>query len=75
MTKRELIDDQNSCLNKAADDEPIFVLLGRDAAAYRAVLYWAEQRVSLGINGAGDTKVANAISVARQMKAYRSSHS
>lgn len=74
MTKRELIDDQNSCLNKAADDEPIFVLLGRDAAAYRSVLHWAQQRVGLGMNGAGDSKIANAISVARQMRAYHDSH-
>ena len=37
MTKRELLADPNSCLNRAADDEPVFVLLGRDPAAPFAI--------------------------------------
>lgn len=74
MTKRELIDDQNSCLNRAEEDEPVFVLLGRDTAAARAILDWVNERVSLGLNKIGDTKMDNAIEVARQMRAYRDTH-
>ncbi len=33
------------CFAKADPDEPMFVLLGRDAAAMFAVLFWAQLRV------------------------------
>lgn len=42
MTKQELIDDPNSCWNKAADDEPLFVLRAKDLLAPKAVKRWAE---------------------------------
>lgn len=33
MRKRDELNDPESCLNRARDDEQTFVLLGRDAAA------------------------------------------
>lgn len=41
MTKRETLDDPKSCLNKAADDEPVFVLRAKDPLASKVVRYWA----------------------------------
>lgn len=41
MTKAELLADPESCWNKAEDDEPVFVVLGRDPAAGDTVRYWA----------------------------------
>lgn len=41
MKKHEEIFNQNSCLNKAADDEPIFVLRANDPCAPLAVHNWA----------------------------------
>lgn len=30
----------DKCLQKAADDEPIFVLLGRDVSSPKTICYW-----------------------------------
>jgi hypothetical protein len=37
-----------SCLEKAADDEPIFVLRGQDRIAPKTVRQWAENAKALG---------------------------
>jgi hypothetical protein len=39
-TKREVLADPNSCLNKAGDDEPIFVLRAKDIVAPATVRFW-----------------------------------
>lgn len=62
MKKVDEINDLSSCLNKARDDEMIFVLLGRDAAAIRAVRAWIEERIALGKNQVGDEQIQNALS-------------
>lgn len=41
MNKSEVLKDPNSCLNRAADDEPIFVLRGKDAIAAATIRHWA----------------------------------
>lgn len=41
MTKRELIEDPQSCLNKTGDDEPVFLLRARDVLAPKVVRLWA----------------------------------
>lgn len=41
MLKRDELATQTSCLNKAADDEPIFVLRANDENAAPAVAAWA----------------------------------
>jgi hypothetical protein len=60
MTKREMLDDPNSCLNKAADDEPIFVLRAKDLIAPAVVGYWQTLAGQIGspfdkLIGAGNT--------------------
>lgn len=43
MLKRQEIEDPNSCLNKAADQEPIFVLRANDELAADMVRTWANK--------------------------------
>lgn len=60
MKKSEEVNTPNSCLNKAYDNELIFVLLARDAAAPAAIKAWIEERVRLGLNKFGDAKLEEA---------------
>lgn len=60
MRKREELSQSDSCLNKAHDDEMLFVLLGRDPAAVVAVRAWIEERIRLGKNKRTDVKIADA---------------
>ena len=43
MLKRDELSDPKSCLNKASDDEPLFVIRAKDPMASRVVAFWAEQ--------------------------------
>lgn len=48
------------CLGNAEDDEPVFILLGRDRAAADTVRYWAQRRIELGLNSARDEQIIEA---------------
>lgn len=61
MLKREELTDPKSCLNKAADDEMLFVILGRDPAACAAVRAWVNERIRIGKNKKGDPKILEAL--------------
>lgn len=43
MTKAEEASDPNSTWNKAADNEPLFILRGKDITAAVVVLEWIKQ--------------------------------
>ena len=60
MRKRDELLSPDSCLNRARDDEQLFVLLGRDPAAPAAVLAWIDERIRLGKNKPDDPKIAEA---------------
>jgi hypothetical protein len=60
MRKREELTNPASCLNRAAEDEMLFVLLGRDAAAPAAVRAWIAERIRLGKNKADDPQIRDA---------------
>ncbi|HYE19231.1 MAG TPA: hypothetical protein VEA69_12345 [Tepidisphaeraceae bacterium] len=60
MRKRDELADPNSCMNRAADDEWTFVLLGRDLAAPAAVRAWIDERIRLGKNRPGDAQIVEA---------------
>ena len=66
MTKRELLDNPNSCLNKAADDEPVFLLRAQDIWAPEAIKYWA----SLAKNTIGMDKFKESIGCAFMMESW-----
>lgn len=57
-----------SCMTNALDDEMVFVLLGRDAAAPLAIRAWAEARIALGLNERTDEKIVEAFKCAETME-------
>lgn len=69
MKKRDELNDPNSCLSKAADDEILFVLLERDNAAPVAIRAWIAERIRLGKNQPGDAKLIEAEECACAMAA------
>lgn len=60
MRKRDELKDVKSCLNRALDDEWLFVLLERDRAATVAVRAWIDERVRLGKNQPTDAQIIEA---------------
>jgi hypothetical protein len=71
MIKSEELKNPDSCLNRAREDEMLFVLLGRDAAAPHAIREWAAQRIRLGKNKPEDDQIAEALEAADRMDAER----
>lgn len=71
MLKRDELSDQNSCLNKAKDDERLFVLLARDEAAPSTIRYWIARRIASGKNHPGDAQLVEAEQCAQAMEAAR----
>lgn len=71
MLKRNERDDANSCWNKAAEDERLFVLLGRDPAAPAIIRAWCAERIRLGLNSRTDSQILSAESAANLMELER----
>jgi hypothetical protein len=69
MRKRDELTDPRSCLNKARDDERLFVLLERDDAFVATVRYWIEKRIELGKNQRNDAKLTEAEELCRAVLA------
>jgi hypothetical protein len=71
MTKAELLADPNSCLNRSADDEPVFLIVARDVIAPGIVEEWAlraQQR------GSPKEKTEGAFEIARVMRIWQTNH-
>jgi ribosomal protein S27AE len=71
MIKREELTNQDSCLNRAKDDEMVFTLLARDVAAPRAIRFWVKERIRLGKNQLSDPQIVEAILCAQRMEQQR----
>jgi hypothetical protein len=71
MIKRDEVADPQSCLNRARDDERVFLLLARDVAAPTAIRAWAHMRIQLGRNVATDPQIVEALACADAMDAER----
>jgi hypothetical protein len=69
--KHEELIDPNSCLNKARDDEMLFILCGDDRSAPSTVMDWIRHRVEFGQNAPTDGKLQCAGSVAEIMDRER----
>lgn len=54
-------------LSKAAPDEPMFILLGRDPTAARVLSFWTALRVASGLNQATDEQIKEAQQCVGQM--------
>lgn len=70
MIKSEELKDPKSCLNRARDDEPVFVLLGRDPAAGTIVRRWCHERITLGKNYSDDRQITDALLFSDKMDRY-----
>lgn len=66
-TKAKALRNPASCLNKAAPDEPVFVLRARDPLAAQAVRLWAA--MAAGVHE--PEKCASALDIAVEMDAWR----
>ena len=69
MLKREELSKPNSCLNRAASDEPIFTLRAKDPHAAQTLRHWAA--MSEGTHE--PEKIEEALTLAYQMEAWRKS--
>lgn len=71
MRKLQEQSDPTSCLNRAKDDELLFVLLGRDSAAPSTIRHWVRERIRLGKNEPGDAQIVEALECAKTMERER----
>jgi hypothetical protein len=67
VLKRDELANPKSCLNKANDDEYLFVLLQRDPASGAAIMAWVNSRLALGLNKATDPQIVEAVATANGM--------
>ena len=71
MSKTEELVNPNSCFNKAAADEPIFVLRGKDERAAVVIRFWCHERIAVGKNQPGDPQITEALALADAMETYQ----
>lgn len=69
VRKLDEIEQPTSCLNKAAPEEPIFVLRAKDPEAPDTVRTWANNARTRGTHE--PEKIAEAFALAEQMDEYR----
>lgn len=69
MRKRDEVANKHTCLNSAHPQEMVFVLLGRDPAAPKAIRAWVAERVFLKKNDIHDQQVVEALACADAMEA------
>ncbi len=69
MKKMDELTDPSSCINKAANDEPVFVLRANDPLAAGVVDYWANQ--AEGSNLHVVYKINTARELAQEMRRWR----
>jgi hypothetical protein len=71
MHKVAELNNPTSCLNRAKNEERIFVLLERDVAAPETIRFWAAERVRQGKNHPADRQIQEAVALAAEMEAVR----
>jgi hypothetical protein len=64
MLKRIELSNPKSCLNRAADDEMIFVLRGCDVTTPKTIRFWISERIKAGKNKPTDVQIIEADSIA-----------
>ena len=69
MRKLDEIALPSSCLNRARDDEYLFVLLGRDIASPGTIRDWVRRRIALGKNKPDDPQMLEALETAAAIDA------
>ncbi len=69
MKRIEEISDPSSCINKADNDEPVFVLRANDPLAASVVDVWVNMAEGTGIHE--DWKLKEARELAQEMRRWR----
>lgn len=67
MLKKDELANPRSCLSRAAPEEPIFVLRGKDALAAQTVRLWA----AMALGRHEPDKIVDALQLADMMDAWR----
>ena len=73
MRKEEELNNPTSCLNRAADNEMLFVLMGKDLATPETIRFWCKKRIELGKNKVDDEQIINAQKYAFEIEMERDS--
>lgn len=68
MRKTEELSNPNSCLNKAKNDELVFVLLARDSVSAETIRFWCQKRVQYKKNAPNDPQILEALACADKME-------
>jgi hypothetical protein len=71
MKKLLELESVNSCLNRAKNDETVFVLLARDECAPLVIRTWCGLRVGMGKNKWEDEQIQDALRCAEAMELER----
>lgn len=71
MIKSEEISNPDSCLNKAGDEEPVFVLRAHDRTAPFTVRFWITQARG---RGAPEAKLKEAQEIVDEMEAWQAAN-
>lgn len=71
MRKQFEQNDPNSCLNRAQNNEMLFVLRGHDVCAPFTIRQWVQMRVTMGKNKLDDPEIQEALSSAAIMERER----
>ena len=69
MTRMDELTDPTSCINKAENDEPVFVLRAKDPLAAATVDHWANLATGTGVHE--DWKIKDARELAKEMRRWR----
>ena len=71
MRKQFEMNDPDSCLNRAQDNEMLFVLRGRDITAPETIREWCAKRILRGKNKLEDKQIQEALLAAELMERER----
>jgi hypothetical protein len=68
MRKKDELTKEHTCMCHANENEMVFVLLSRDAAAPVAIRAWVAERLRLGKNQETDAQIVEALECAKVME-------
>lgn len=68
MTKEENRSNLNSCWNKAAPTEEMFILLDRDPVFSGTIRDWVQRRIEGGHNHPSDPQITSALALAEKFE-------
>lgn len=71
MRKQFELNDPSSCLNRAADNEMLFILRNHDIAAPATIRDWCQHRILRGKNKLEDATIQEALAIASIMEQSR----